>query len=67
VSRPDEPPIERRCANDVACAEVVDRYRAAARAHRAGVHDVAKTLEATGDRFAAIHGLWDQLEQDAAT
>jgi hypothetical protein len=56
-----------RCVDGVACAEVVDRYLASARAHQAGVHEVAETLAAAGDRFAEIHELWPQLEQDVAT
>ena len=66
MSTPTEHNASPKCSNGLACDEVTARYLAAARAHRDGVHEVAEQLAGTGDRFAEIHGLCGQLEQDVA-
>jgi hypothetical protein len=58
--------LEHRCADAVPCVEVAARYEAATKAHRLGDHAAAEQLAATGDRFAAAHILWEQLEREVS-
>ena len=59
--------IHQRCDQGAACVEVVTRYLAATEAHGIGLHQLAEEIAATADRFAEIHGLWEQLENEVTS